>query len=216
VRDNSANYILQGGNSRGAALTIGTNDNNHLNFETAGSTKLTILSTNNVGIGTTTPNQLLTVSGNISSTGTIQGTTLIVNTLATGSTDSVVIHSSGTLQQRAIDTRVWGSTLVNGSGTTNTVPKFTGTTALGNSIITDNGTNVGINTSNPNQRLTVAGSISSTGSIFTSAGPVVASTSTLETPTTGISAVSNIVAVTQATYNALTVKLPTTVYLIVN
>jgi hypothetical protein len=45
--------------------------------------------------------------------------------------------------------------------------------------------------------------------------PYVKSTSTLETPTTGISAINNIVALSQATYNALTVKLPTTLYIIV-
>lgn len=44
----------------------------------------------------------------------------------------------------------------------------------------------------------------------------VQSRSTLETPTTGISAVSNIVFLTQATYNDLTVKLPTTMYVIVS
>lgn len=44
----------------------------------------------------------------------------------------------------------------------------------------------------------------------------VQSRSTLETPTTGISAVSNIVFLTQATYNALSVKLPTTMYVIVS
>jgi len=46
-------------------------------------------------------------------------------------------------------------------------------------------------------------------------GAFVRSTSTLETPTTGISAVNNIVTLSQATYDALTIKLPTTLYVIV-
>lgn len=46
-------------------------------------------------------------------------------------------------------------------------------------------------------------------------GLLVESTSTLETPTTGISAINNIVTLSQSTYNALTVKLPTTLYVIV-
>jgi len=46
-------------------------------------------------------------------------------------------------------------------------------------------------------------------------GAFVRSTSTLETPTTGISAINNIVTLSQATYDALTVKLPTTLYVIV-
>jgi hypothetical protein len=37
-----------------------------------------------------------------------------------------------------------------GSGTTNFISKFTGSTALGNSLIFDNGTNIGINTILPN------------------------------------------------------------------
>jgi hypothetical protein len=43
----------------------------------------------------------------------------------------------------------------------------------------------------------------------------VQSNSSLETPSTNISAVQNIVAMSQANYNALTVKLPTTLYVIV-
>jgi hypothetical protein len=39
---------------------------------------------------------------------------------------------------------------VNGSGTTNYLPKFTATNTIGNSLIYDNGTNVGIGTPSPN------------------------------------------------------------------
>jgi hypothetical protein len=38
---------------------------------------------------------------------------------------------------------------VTGTGTTNYLPKFTGTSTIGNSLIFDNGTNVGIGTNNP-------------------------------------------------------------------
>ena len=38
---------------------------------------------------------------------------------------------------------------VTGTGTTNYLPKFTGTSTIGNSILFDNGTNVGINTTTP-------------------------------------------------------------------
>lgn len=42
-----------------------------------------------------------------------------------------------------------GYTPVSGTGTTNYIPKFTGSTAIGNSLIYDNGTNVGIGTTSP-------------------------------------------------------------------
>jgi hypothetical protein len=42
---------------------------------------------------------------------------------------------------------------IGGSGTTNFLPKFTGASALGNSLIFDNGTNVGIGTTSPSEIL---------------------------------------------------------------
>jgi hypothetical protein len=45
---------------------------------------------------------------------------------------------------------------VTGTGTTNYLPKFTGSTALGNSLIYDSGTNIGIGTTSPdNGKLTI-------------------------------------------------------------
>jgi hypothetical protein len=49
--NNSANYILNGGNSKGTNLLIGTNDNYSLNLETAGTTKVTITSGGEVNVG---------------------------------------------------------------------------------------------------------------------------------------------------------------------
>lgn len=49
---------------------------------------------------------------------------------------------------------------VTGTGTLNYVSKFTSGTTLGNSLIYDNGTNVGIGTSSPSQRLDVNGNLS--------------------------------------------------------
>jgi len=61
----SSGFFQQGGNSFGATAVLGTNDANNLEFETGGSTKMTILSGGNVGIGTSTPSEVLSVAGNI-------------------------------------------------------------------------------------------------------------------------------------------------------
>ena len=52
---------------------------------------------------------------------------------------------------------------VTGTGTTNYLPKFTGTSTIGNSQIFDNGTNVGIGTALPTEKLDVRGNIYTNG-----------------------------------------------------
>jgi len=58
-----------------------------------------------------------------------------------------------------------GYTPANASGTTNYVSKFTGSTTLGNSLIFDNGTNVGIGTSSPSEKLHISGNSLITGTL---------------------------------------------------
>jgi hypothetical protein len=55
-----------------------------------------------------------------------------------------------------------GGGSIAGTGTTNYVSKFTSSTAIGNSQIFDNGTNVGIGTTSPGARLQVGGNTSAT------------------------------------------------------
>lgn len=50
-----------------------------------------------------------------------------------------------------------------GTGTTNYIPKFTGNTTLNNSIIYDDGTNVGIGNATPSSKLDVSGDINLSG-----------------------------------------------------
>lgn len=68
VTSNSGNIILNGGNTKNSNLLIGTNDTFNLNLETNNTTRVTIVSTGSVGVGTTLPNEVLTVIGSISST----------------------------------------------------------------------------------------------------------------------------------------------------
>jgi hypothetical protein len=53
----------QGGNSFGANSTIGLNDNYSLSINAGTSTRLFVSASGNIGIATTTPNRLLTLSG---------------------------------------------------------------------------------------------------------------------------------------------------------
>lgn len=103
--------------------------------------------TGSIGIGTplgSIPSEKLTVSGSISAKDTLK-----LGGIASGTTNSVVIESSGTLQKRTINDRVWNTTapFISGSsaGTANTVAKFTNGAGIANSSITDNGTDVNIN-----------------------------------------------------------------------
>jgi hypothetical protein len=52
------------------------------------------------------------------------------------------------------------------SGTTNYLTKFTGPTSVGNSQLFDNGTNVGIGTASPTQKLDVSGNVKAQSLIF--------------------------------------------------
>ena len=63
------------------------------------------------------------------------------------------------------DSGVSTSSLVSGSGTTNYLPKFTGASSLGNSLIFDNGTNVGIGNTNTSFTFDVTGTGRFTGAL---------------------------------------------------
>ena len=111
-----------------------------------GTTYITTLPNGNVGIGTANPGAKLQVNGQVKITGGTPGAGKVLTSDASG---------LGSWQTP--------STGLNGSGVTNYVSKFTGASTLGNSIIFDNGTNVGIGTAGPGQKLDVSGYIRGTG-----------------------------------------------------
>jgi len=61
---------------------------------------------------------------------------------------------------------------IDGSGTVNYVPKFTATRTLGNSQIFDNGTNVGIGTTSPSEKLDVIGFMRTTSGVKVTDGTI--------------------------------------------
>ncbi len=65
---NSGNYILDGGNSKGSSIYIGTVDNNNVYFETNSSARAVIDTAGNVGIGIFSPTTKLEVDGTITTT----------------------------------------------------------------------------------------------------------------------------------------------------
>lgn len=63
-----------------------------------------------------------------------------------------------------------GGSGISGSGTTNYHAKFTSSTAIGNSLIYDDGTNVGIGTATPAYKLDVNGTLGVSGNVTLSGG----------------------------------------------
>jgi hypothetical protein len=104
-------------------------------------------SSGNVGIGTTTPTaQLHTTAG-----------VRFAGLPSSANTNFVVADASGNLSYRSILTLGTGNT-TNNCSNVNTVLKLTGTNTIGCSLLSDNGTSVGINTTNYNYSgLTVVG-----------------------------------------------------------
>jgi hypothetical protein len=123
------------------------------------STQVTLTSTGNFLIGTTTDSGLrLDVNG----AAIIRSNLTVTATNATG--DFATIDGSNTVRRRTaaqvlIDIGAQGALTnpVTGTGTTNYLPKFTGSTTIGNSQIFDNGTNVGINQAIPTRTLDILG-----------------------------------------------------------
>jgi hypothetical protein len=101
----------------------------------------------NVGVGNTSPSYKLDVSG----TGHFTGQ--LTSTLATGTSPFAVTSTTVNTNLNAdmldgLHSSSFQTTLTNpvtGTGTTNYLPKFTGASTIGNSLISDNGTNVTVN-----------------------------------------------------------------------
>jgi predicted heme/steroid binding protein len=88
---------------------------------------------------------------------------------ATSGTSVVLVE--GVVTNDIVDIVAYTATLssgINGSGTTNYVPKFTSSNVLGNSLIFDDGTNVGIGNASPTAKLHVTGTILASSTVTAS------------------------------------------------
>ena len=128
----------------------------------------TISSTGGGG-GTTT----FAVTFNNSGTGAASGTTFdgsVARTISYNTLGANKVITSGTAAPTGgVDGDIYlqyDVSLLTGSGTTNYIPKFTSSSAIGNSQIFDDGTNVGINRASPTARLDVAGVFNGTQATF--------------------------------------------------
>ena len=98
------------------------------------------------------------------------GTLALTSDLSAYVPTSRTLTINGTTYDLSAD-RSWTITTgITGSGTTNYISKFTSSTTLGNSILFDNGTQIGINTSSPAYTLDVYGTIRTTSTIYASGG----------------------------------------------
>ena len=97
-------------------------------------------------------------SGTVTSVATNTGTGITGGTITTSGTIAAdtLLLSTRAWRQKGIDSvAALANTKISGSGTTNYIPKFTSSSAIGNSQIFDNGTNVGIGTATPSVKLQV-------------------------------------------------------------
>lgn len=139
------NLVYKNGNSDGSPLFIGTNDNQSLNLETNGLTRFSVISGGNIGIGTTTPSTILDINDSSSTQKNVEFT------IRNGNFGWWKMTSSNTNN---------AGFLRFSSGNSSLTP------------LTLNGLNgnVGIGTQTPNERLTVVGNISATGTITSLSG----------------------------------------------
>lgn len=115
-----ASYYTTGDDAQSATLGFRVRDSNDA-FATPTEFMTIRGETGNVGIGTTNPKTTLHVNGTISGSGAVKFDSTIQASNIGADTDNtvVILNSSGYLKTDEIDSRVWGSSLVDGSGTAN-------------------------------------------------------------------------------------------------
>lgn len=162
----SSGFFQQGGNSFGATAVLGTNDSNNLEFETNGTTRMTILSGGNVGIGSTSPTTNFVLAGVGANPGAALPGSVQMLIGQTGNAGAIGFN-------RSLDGLVRGFVgydsngvlqLSNGTGAGETRIAGSGavtihTNGINERVRIDNSGNVGIGTTSPSEALSVTGNI---------------------------------------------------------
>jgi len=123
-------------------------------------TRMTINSTGNIGIGTTSPTQRLDVRGNVFVSGALYDST------NSAGTNGQVLTSTVTGTDWKSLSEITG---VDGVGTSGYVTRWIDTDTVGTGIVYDNGTNVGISTASPTEKLDIRGNVLISGALFDNA-----------------------------------------------
>ena len=145
----SGQYFKQGGNSFGSLATLGTNDANDLTFETNNARRMTIDTSGNVGIGTTSPTQLLHIASSGNATAQIDAGATAV--------PGLYFAQAGTRRAFLRYQNAGQFDIVNEYGA---LGFYTGTGGSETQRMTINASgNVGIGTTSPSNKLDVNGSI---------------------------------------------------------
>lgn len=146
----------------GSSETVINNPGADVDFRVEGSGNANLLFVDaqqlRVGIGTNTPLSTLSVSGDINTNGSI----IAPNLSASTTSNSLVTLDGGSLKTRSVDSRVWGTSLVDGdgNGTAGRVPYWSDSNSLTQSsdLFWDSANNrLGIGTSTPLTSLDVRG-----------------------------------------------------------
>ena len=131
---------------------------------TSSTEKMRVQSSGNVSINNTNDTYKLDVTG----TGRFTGQLRLESTITDGTYTYTLPSATGTL---ALTSALSG--MITGSGTTNYLPKFTGTSTIGNSSISDNGTGrVSIGTTSFNDSFVISNS-GAAGWEFSNSGSVI-------------------------------------------